>query len=159
LFTNLYFASEPFRDHNWTDFFHGRVRRVPSAELERWTKRLMAASVEFDLALLATIYFTLSAECYAGFRKDYPDLQLDRRDYLLSKLFQFLFVPITMRQNYSDSDGSLRRELETFLDISREPAVAAAAFDWRAFYADLRHRTNDPHAAVERLPSYLSSAT
>ena len=119
----------------------------------------MAASVEFDLALLATIYFTLSAECYAGFRKDYPELQLDRRDYLLSKLFQFLFVPITMRQNYSDSDGSLRRELETFLDISRKPAVAAAAFDWRAFYADLRHRTNDPHAAVERLPSYLSSAT
>jgi hypothetical protein len=138
LFTNLYFASEPFRDHNWTDFF-GQVRRVASTELERWTKLLMVASVGFDLALLATIYFTLSGVCYEGFRKDYPDMQLDRRDYVLSKLFQFLFVPITMRQNYSDSNGSLRRELEAFLDIIPEPPVASVAFDWKAFYADLRH--------------------
>jgi hypothetical protein len=75
----------------------------------------------------------VSEQCYASFQENNPGLRVDKRDYLLSRLFQFLFVPITTRHDCLETDGALRHELEGSSTRFAIPPWAAVGFDWKAF--------------------------
>ena len=158
LFLNLYFSSPAFRDHNWTDFYRD-LRKVVGSVLQAQIYDQTVSRAGIDSELLATMRFTGSMRCAETFMRANPELPIKGRDYALSKLFQFIFVPIIMTYDYSDSDGRLSHELESFLDTIADPTDTMAELDWRAFYCDLRQRAHGPHTTVQRLPLYLPGAT
>jgi hypothetical protein len=154
LFVNLYFSSRQFKDYNWTDFY-GDARPVTLSDLQKQTRDHVFASYGFDGEFLATLRFTLSQRCAAGFTRENPGLPIDFRDYVLSKLFEFIFEAIVMRFDFTDPDGQLGQKLEAFLDTIVDPDAAAFGFDWKKFYTDLRHLTYGIYGTVERLSLYL----
>jgi hypothetical protein len=156
MFVNLNFTSRPFKEYNWTDY--GDLRPVHLSALQRQTREHTIASYGFDSEFLATLKFTLSKRCMEGFIRDNPGLPIDHQDYSLSKLFQFIFEAIVMRFDFTDPDGTLSRELVQFLNTLADPDDAAADFDWRKFYADLRLMRHGPFETVQRLSLYLPSA-
>jgi len=90
-----------------------------------------------DPCFVDTISFSLRMETAARFLKS-VDLPLEPRDYLLSKLFQFLYLPLKIQNQLDEPDAlPLRRRLELWLDGLPETAVARLhGFDWPAFFGD-----------------------
>jgi len=123
MFRNLFFQSQRFRDFNLTDCL-GRVESMSDRSL-RHEIRAAYNTGPPDPCFVDTISFSLRMETAARFLKS-VDLPLEPRDYLLSKLFQFLYLPLKIQNQLDEPDAlPLRRRLELWLDGLPETAVAS----------------------------------
>jgi hypothetical protein len=150
LFRNLYYFCPPFRDHNWSDFFDD-LRQDKESYIEG---QLREASHGYgpEPYFYSIFPVTLRPESCESFLKS-TDLPITARDYYLSKLFQFLYVPLEVNFPLEDRDD-IRKSLEEFLDgIPVEYAERLAEFDWSEFYND--SRTRDLEDVLRRLPLHL----
>ncbi len=150
---NLYFQSRRFRDFNFTDCLD-RIDTVSERGLN-WDIRKAYDSCEPpDPCFVDTVTLSLRMETAAKFL-EHVHVSLEPRDFLLSKLFQFLYQPLTI-QNQLDEPGALplRRHLELWLDGLPETALARLyRFDWLQFFAD-SNRLSRP-TLLGRLDRYL----
>ena len=135
MFRNLFFQSRRFRDFNFTDCL-GRVESVSNRSLSHQIRAAYNAGPP-DPCFVDTIALSLRLETSARFLKS-VDLPLEPRDYLLSKLFQFLYLPLTIQNQLDEPDAlPLRQRLELWLDGLPETAVPRLyRFDWFAFFDD-----------------------
>jgi hypothetical protein len=79
-------------------------------------------------------------------------LPIVERDYYLSKLFQFLYLPLELRFQLGSAEEEIRERLEQFLDgIPAESRLDL--FDWSRFYADTLHY--DLEGVLGHLPLHL----
>lgn len=152
---NLYFQSRRFRDFNFTDCLE-RVESVPRASLLRAIRKGYNDSEPPDPCFQDTITLTLRAETADAYRKRFR-APINARDFLLSKLFQFLYDPLTIQNQLDEPDAlPLRRQLELWLDGLPATAVARLyRFDWPAFFYDSMRL--DRRRLLARLDRYLPS--
>ena len=100
--------------------------------------------------------WTLTAESCQSFLRS-TSLPIAARDYYLSKLFQFLHVPLVLKFGLENDPTQVSKPLEEFLDgIPAECTERLAEFDWSEFYEDtLRY---DLPEVLRRLPLHLPIA-
>lgn len=69
-----------------------------------------------------------------------PQLPITERDYCLSELFQFLYVPIKIRFSLEDSETDVREKVQEFLNTIPDAMLPQLRrFDWEGFYFDSRY--------------------
>jgi hypothetical protein len=157
LFRNIYFSSKSFRDHNWNDFF-GDLRQDEEPYIEAALRRSYADPREPgpEPYFYKILPVTLTAESCESFLRS-SSLPIAARDYYLSKLFQFLHVPLVLKFGLENDPTQVSKPLEEFLDgISPECTEKLAEFDWSEFYEDtLRY---DLPEVLRRLPLHLPVA-
>jgi hypothetical protein len=152
MFCNLYFQSRRFRNFNRAEW-KGRVRQATASRLRTQIRGL------YDGAALApwfecAIRRSLRPETAYVFLQR-VSLPVTERDFLLSKLFQFLYVPLKI-QNQLDKPGALplRRKLEHWLDgLSKRATLQLHRFDWLRFVRD--SMTLDRAVLLGSLDRYL----
>ena len=105
MFRNLFFQSRLFRDFNFTDCL-GRVESVSNRSLSHQIRAAYNAGPP-DPCFVDTIALSLRMETSARFLKS-VDLPLEPRDYLLSKLFQFLYLPLVKGAAKLDRCGAVK---------------------------------------------------
>ena len=152
MFRNLYFQSPPFRNFNFTDCLE-RIEPVSERSLLR-DIRVAYGSGDVDPCFVDTVELSLRLETARRFL-DHVSLPLEPRDFLLSKLFQFLYVPLTIQNQLDHPDAlPLRRQLELWLDNLPESVVARLyRFDWTSFFFDSNRL--DRGKLLARLDRYL----
>lgn len=81
---------------------------------------------------------TLSTGSAAAYIRAHPGLPITVRDCILSKVFQFLYIPLEVRFNLPpEPDWDVRTDLETILDKFPDSSVSRMdSFDWWSFYED-----------------------
>ena len=148
-FTNLFRFSKSFRDHNFNVMF-GYLSADTAEGIEgqfhpffhpegppHWSDDFPEPYIQ------ETLRFTLSAGCCASFFRTNPELPTVERDYYLSKLFQYIWVPLRVQfdlpvdrddreiyffGNNEEDPGPLIEEL---LDtIPNELLSLSYGFDW-----------------------------
>lgn len=151
-FHNIYFSCKPFRDHNWNDFFGG-LHQDQEPYIEAELRRSYADPIGPEPYFDRILPITLTPESYESFLRC-TSLPIGERDYYLSKLFQFLYLPLVLKFRLeSDPNGVIER-LEEFLnDIPPEGTVQLAEFDWSQFYEDTRRYELED--VLRRLPLHL----
>lgn len=150
---NLYFQSRRFRDFNFTDCLE-RVESVSHHSLVRSIQRAYDDSEPPDPCFDDTLVLSLRAETADAYRKRFR-APIENRDFLLSKLFQFLYDPLRI-QNQLDEPGALplRRRLELWLDGLPETVVTRLhRFHWHGFFQDSLRL--DRKRLLARLDRYL----
>jgi hypothetical protein len=152
LFRNIYFSSESFRDHNWSDFFPD-LRQDQELYIEAALRRGYADTAGPEPYFYSILPLTLTPESCASFLKS-STLPIAARDYYLSKLFQFLYLPLGLKFRLEGHSTAVVKRLEEFLDgITPDRLDRIAEFDWSQFYGDtLRYRLED---VLRRLPLHL----
>jgi hypothetical protein len=152
LFHNIYFSCRSLRDHNWNDFFDD-LRQDQELYIEAELRRGYASSSGPEPYFYRTLPMTLTPKSCDSFLR-ITSLPIAARDYYLSKLFQFLYLPLTMRFRLEHDPSKVSEHLEEFLDsIPAEYVDRLGEFDWPKFYDDtLRY---DLAGVLERLPLYL----
>ena len=133
---NLYFHSRRFRDFNFTDCL-GKVEPFSHAALLRDIRQGYDATECPDPCFVETIRLTLRMESASRYFEG-DETPLEAREFLISKLFQFLYDPLRI-QNQTEDPGALplRRQLELWLDGLPETATARLyRFRWPAFFMD-----------------------
>ena len=135
-FRNLFFQFTPLRDHNFSDFLD-RLDEVKEVFLEaKFREGYREGTIEpyFD----PVIPLSLSPTSCLSFLRAYAKWPITERDYYLSKLFQYLYLPIEIRYgiDYHDEDR-VRRRLEGILgQIPDEVLRELHRWDWWSFYSD-----------------------
>ena len=126
-FRNLFFRRfTPLRDHNFSDFLD-RLDEVKEVFLEaKFREGYREGTIEpyFD----PVIPLSLSPTSCLSFLRAYAKWPITERDYYLSKLFQYLYLPIEIRYgiDYHDEDR-VRRRLEGILFQARSPTRSCAS--------------------------------
>jgi len=150
LFRNLYSFCQPFRDHNWNDFFHD-LRQDKEDYIERQLEDGYHGDGP-DPYFYSAFPVTLSPPACESFLR-FTNLPVTARDYYLSKLYQFLYVPLQIKFQLDHRD-SVSETLKEFLDgIPGEYIERLAEFDWDGFYQDTFD--HDLEEVLRRLPEYL----
>ena len=156
MFHNIYFSCKSFRNHNWSDFLGLRQDEEPY--IEAALRRSYADSREPgpEPYFYSILPVTLTAESCESFLRS-TSLPIAARDYYLSKLFQFLHVPLVLRFGLENDPTQVSEPLEEFLDgIPAECTERLAEFAWSEFYDDtLRY---DLPEVLRRLPLHLPVA-
>ena len=152
MFRNLYFQSRRFRDFNLNTMFD-QVEAVPASYLAEVIGTAYD-SEEPDPYFTQTVEYSLRVEAARAYLHTVK-LSLTPRDFLLSKLFQFLYVPLQIQDQLDAPDAlPLRRRLEHWLDGLPESLVLRLyRFDWLAFFED-SNRLDRP-TLLARLDDYL----
>jgi hypothetical protein len=152
LFRNIYFSCKSFRNHNWSDFFDD-LRQDEEEYIEAALRRGYAEPLGPEPYFYTILPLTLTPESCEGFLKS-TSLPITARDYYLSKLFQFLYLPLTLKFPLEADTTEVSKRLEEFLDgIPPECMERLAEFDWPQFYGDtLRYELDD---VLRRLPLHL----
>jgi hypothetical protein len=158
LFRNIYFSCKSFRDHNWNDF-SGDLRHDEELYIEAELRRSYCANPREpgpEPYFYKILPVTLTPDSCESFLRS-TSLPIAARDYYLSKLFQFLHVPLVMKFRLENDPSEVSKPLEEFLDgISPECTERLAEFDWSEFYEDtLRY---DLREVLRRLPLHLPVA-
>jgi hypothetical protein len=157
LFRNIHFSSKSFRNHNWNDFF-GDLRQDKEPYIEAALRRSYAdpRGPGPEPYFYKILPVTLTPESCESFLRS-TSLPIAARDYYLSKLFQFLHVPLVLKFQLENDPSQVSEPLEEFLDgISPECTARLAEFDWSEFYEDtLRY---DLPEVLRRLPLHLPVA-
>jgi hypothetical protein len=157
LFRNIYFSCKSFRDHNWNDF-SGDLRQDEELYIEAALRRSYANPREPgpEPYFYKILLVTLTPESCESFLRS-SSLPIAARDYYLSKLFQFLHVPLVLKFRLENDPTQVSKPLEEFLDgIPAECTERLAEFDWSEFYEDtLRY---DLREVFRRLPLHLPVA-
>jgi hypothetical protein len=152
LFRNIYFSCKPFRDHNWNDF-SGDLRQDQEPYIEIEFRRCYAGPSGPEPYFYKILPVTLTPESFESFLRS-ANLPIAARDYYLSKLFQFLYVPLVLKFRLEDNPTEVRQRLEEFLDgIPPEYTERLGEFDWSEFYDDTL--CYDLHEVLRRLPLHL----
>lgn len=156
-FRNLYFLVDDFADFNFNDFLD-RFEEVPEDYLQGRIESNQQEGEHIEPYFDPIIPLTLSPNSCSAFFRSHPRVPASERDYYLSKLFQFLFLPIKLRFNPSfDDERALRHRLEAFLnDLGDETLQDLSGFDWWSFYegaCDL-----DLDTVFAELPTHLPGA-
>src|SRR5713101_1649334 len=110
MFRNLYFFSPNFRNHNFSDFFDD-IREDSEVYLEAALKEGYADG-GLEPYFYSILPLTMSPESCASFIRANPQLPITERDYYLSKLFQFLYVPIKIRFSLEDGETDVREKVQ-----------------------------------------------
>ncbi len=161
MFHNLYFLSgRVFRDFNFSDFWADSTGTPFESVTEVYIEHVIQESYASDSEppepyFDSILPFTLSALCCGAFIRSNPGLPITNRDYYLSKLFQFLYIPLveSAHLTYGAAD-EIASQLSDFLDQLPEPMVLELSkFDWSGFYEDTWFY--EPAAVVKRLPQHL----
>jgi hypothetical protein len=148
VFRNLYHFSQPFRDHNWSDFF-ADLRQAKEESIEYQLREEEHGPEPYFYSILPV---TLRPETCEAFLRS-TDLPVSAQDYYLSKLFQFLYVPLKERFPLADRE-ELIQPLEEYLDsIPSEYIERLGEFDWPQFYDD--SQKCDLDEVLRRVPQYL----
>jgi hypothetical protein len=152
LFHNIYSSCKSFRDHNWNDFF-GDLRQDQEPYIEAELRRSYANPLGPEPYFYRILPVTLTPESCESFLRS-TNLPIGARDYYLSKLFQFLYLPLELKFLLEDDATEVSKRLEEFLDaIPPECMERLAEFDWSQFYDDtLRYELHD---VLRRLPLHL----
>ena len=162
MFLNLYYLADPcFRNHNFSDFWnesgYAPVTQEPEWRIEGYIhasyqpdsqrpERFNGFPPDFD----PIFPFTLSDTCCDTFVRTHPELPIARRDYFLSKAFQFLYATIVLRywpnaESLTDpmvvrGASEIREVLQRSLDRLSDqdlPRLCAPELDWWwAVYSD-----------------------
>jgi hypothetical protein len=152
LFRNIYFSCKSFRNHNWSDFF-GDLRQDEEEYIEAALRRGYAEPPGPEPYFYTILPLTLTPESCEGFLKS-TSLPIAARDYYLSKLFQFLYLPLTLKFPLEADATEVSKRLEEFLDgIPPECMERLAEFDWPQFYGDTLGY--ELHDVLRRLPLHL----
>jgi hypothetical protein len=152
LFQNIYFFSESFRDHNWSDFFRD-LRQDPELYIQAALRRGYADTAGPEPYFYSILPLTLTPASCASFLKS-STLPITARDYYLSKLFQFLYLPLGLKFPLEGGSTAVVERLQEFLDgITPDRVERIAEFDWSQFYEDtLSYGLED---VLLRLPRHL----
>jgi hypothetical protein len=154
VFRNLFFFSKTFRNHNFNDFF-GDLRR----DSEGYFETALRSGYTGEQSGVEPYFYqmfptTMAPETCSSFIRANPDLPITERDYCLSKLFQFIYVPLVERFGLEYGESDVREQIETFLDsIGAELLPHLSKFDWLGFY-DNTHQF-EIGAILDRLPEHL----
>jgi hypothetical protein len=152
LFHNIYFSCKSFRNHNWSDFF-GDLRQDEEPYIEAELRRSYADSLGPEPYFYRILPVTLTPESYESFLRS-TNLPIGARDYHLSKLFQFLYLPLILKFLLEGDATEVSKRLEEFLDgIPPECTERLAEFDWSEFYDETLHYELDD--VLRRLPLHL----
>ena len=162
MFQNLNFISgRVFRDFNFATFWSDSPTGAPFESVsEEYIVNVIHQSYASERDppepyFYSILPFTLSAPCCGAFVRSNPGLPITERDYYLSKLFQFLYIPLieSAPGTYWAHD-EIASQLSEFLDQLPEPMVLELSrFDWSGFYADTWFY--EPAEVVQRLPQHL----
>jgi hypothetical protein len=137
LFVNLYVQKPDFGEHNFSDFLN-RIEPVEAVYIRKHIESSYSDEFEIEPYFFEMMRLTLSAGAAAAYLRKHPDLPITERDCLLSKLFQFLYVPMEIRFGLPESpDWEMRISLEELLEsLPDHPMSRLQEFDWRSFYED-----------------------
>ena len=152
MFQNIYFFSESFRDHNWSDFFRD-LRQDPELYIQAALRRGYADTAGPEPYFYSILPLTLTPASCGSFLKS-STLPITARDYYLSKLFQFLYLPLGVKFPLEADASAVVERLEEFLDgITPDRVDRITEFDWSQFYEDtLSYGLED---VLLRLPLHL----
>ena len=154
MFHNIYYFCKSFRNHNWNDFF-GDLRQDQEPYIEAELRRSYAPPSQPgpEPYFYRILPVTLTPGSCDSFLRS-TSLPITARDYYLSKLFQFLYLPLVQKFLLEDHPTEVSERLAEFLDsIPPGCTERLAEFDWSQFYGDtLRY---DLHDVLRRLPLHL----
>ena len=154
MFHNIYFSCKSFRNHNWSDFF-GDLRQEEEPYIEAHLRRSYADPGP-EPYFYSILPVTLTPGSCESFLRS-TSLPIVARDYYLSKLFQFLHVPLVLKFGLENDPRQVSEPLEEFLDsIPAEYTARLAEFDWPQFYDDTL--CYDLPEVLRRLPLHLPVA-
>jgi hypothetical protein len=153
LFHNIYYFCKSFRNHNWNDFF-GDLRQNQESYIEAALRRSYAKPHPGpEPSFYRILPVTLTPQSCESFLRS-TSLPIAARDYYLSKLFQFLYLPLEMKFPLEADASAVVERLVEFLDgITPDRVDRIAEFDWSQFYEDtLSYGLED---VLLRLPLHL----
>lgn len=108
-FNNLYFSGGPaFRNHNFADFLDGVDQRTERSIVLEIRRHYEDPRGGLSPHIAATYWFTLSPQTCSSFLRANPALPVSERDFCLSKLFQFLYLPLTVRYHLDANEGAVK---------------------------------------------------
>ncbi len=160
-FDNLYFLVPEFRDFNRTTFLD-RVEQLTGEDIELYIGRAFRSGnpMEFDPYLIDTISRTLRPATCEAFFRTHPELIFTRRDYYLSKVFQFTYA--AFRYGNLELSPGVHVRLETVLrDILDDHLPRLyEIFSIEIFFWWTREYSSNPQALLDglRLASLLVEA-
>src|SRR6266851_8715283 len=118
MFCNLYYSAcgRIFQDHNFTDY-GGSLEKRSAKEVhhDALEAELTQPGGIVDPRYVATVRKTLSPECFASFMRT-VDVPVTKRDYYLSKLFQFFVSALLFRCGFNEEAEESCRALAKMLD-------------------------------------------
>jgi hypothetical protein len=157
MFRNLYFLVDDFADFNFNDFLD-RFEEVPEDYLQTRIERNQQEGEHIEPYFEPIIPLTLSPNSCNAFFRSHPRVPASERDYYLSKLFQFLFLPAKLRFSPTfDEERAIRDRLEGFLDgLGDEILQDLSRFDWWSFYEGACELDLD--TVFAELPTHLPGA-
>lgn len=139
MFRNLYLFDQAFRDHNWNDFFDD-LRQDKESYIEAQLE--MSYEEGGPEPYFERIFpVTLNQESCASFMRS-TSLPITDRDYYLSKLHQFLYVPLQFAANFDptftrEDHEAMPERLARFLNgIPPACIERLSKFDWDQFHYD-----------------------
>lgn len=161
MFVNLYFGCPQFKDENCTDVLD-RHEFVNDSYIRRCLLECYQTGEIPEPALRMTIRLTLSRAASEAFFRMVPGALGGYRDYALSKVFQFLWVPMQCKFDVGeyddDGEGSdVRTRLESLLVRIPEDQLARLSESdewWQDFYSDTL--SNNLEGVLSRMPQVLS---
>lgn len=158
-FQNLYVLSKEFRDYNLS-LMLDTLSYENEARLELLFNMAYGPESDFDPELEDLIECTLSKEACAGYMRRTREPIIER-DYYLSKLYQFIWMPVAAKLNCGGMEGvlleghrhAIEAGLSSALDKLGDGEKVALSFDWKRLYYDLS-RTK-PERVLSNLLSYF----
>ena len=163
MFVNLYVQEPDFGEHNFADFLD-RIEPVEAIYIRKHIESSYSDEHDpFEPYFFAMMRLTLSSGTAAAYIRTHPDLPITERDCRLSKLFQFLYVPLEIHFGLPESpEWETRVSLEELLDSLPDHHISRLQeFDWWSFYKDTRSHDLDTVISRlrERLPSFSDDNT
>ena len=137
MFHNLYLFDQAFRDHNWNDFFDD-LRQDKESYIEAQLDMSQGGPEPYFERIFPV---TLSQESCASFKRS-DRRPISDQDYYLSKLFQFLYVPLQFAANFDptftrEDYEAMPERLTRFLNgIPPACIERLSEFDWDQFHYD-----------------------
>ena len=163
MFVNLYVQEPDFGEHNFADFLD-RIEPVEAIYIRKHIESSYSDEHDpFEPYFFAMMRLTLSPGTAAAYIRTHPNLPITERDCRLSKLFQFLYVPLEIHFGLPESpEWETRVSLEELLDSLPDHHISRLQeFDWWSFYKDTRSHDLDRVISRlrERLPSFSDDNT
>lgn len=163
MFVNLYVQEPDFGEHNFADFLD-QIERVEATYIRKHIESSYSDEHDpIEPYFFAMMRLTLTSGTAAAYIRTHPDLPITERDCRLSKLFQFLYVPLEIHFGLPESpEWETRVSLEELLDSLPDHHISRLQeFDWWSFYEDTRSHDLDTVISRlrERLPSFSDDNT